>query len=394
MLRSFFFMAILVMAVAFVAQPAAAQPPVYINQTSCVSGTCFPNGFLQTINVNCGAGQTLGGALAQIADRDGPNLINVSGTCTAGTNINGFNRLTIQGPATFDFPGGQSLAFFASRTINLTRLTLIHGNGLNLQDSSLTLTNVAVQNSLGNGISINSGSSLLIDGDVVASSITNSAGDGIAVRSGSTVDLSGTVTISGSGSGAIFMRGGATRMSSGDSGLIDIANNARGGISGDDFSILNVFNSSALGTVSIHDNGGPGIAMFGGGLDISGNVLINGNLTAGAPADWPFPVGDVLIMGGGGSFGDGVQITGGSSLPTVAVLSGEFFLGGATVSGAGGVSLQGGSKLLAIGTNSISALTCDATSWTSGPLGTVGSNNCGDGAPLGMIGATGATGAT
>src|SRR5262245_58716727 len=253
MLRSFFFIAILVMAVAFVAQPAAAQPPVYINQTSCVSGTCFPNGFLQTINVNCGAGQTLGGALAQIADRDGPNLINVSGTCTAGTNINGFNRLTIQGPATFDFPGGQSLAFFGSRTINLNRLTLIHGNGLNLQDSSLTLTDVAVQNAVGTGISVAGGSSLLLNGDASAISITNSAGDGIAVRSASTLDLSGTVTISGSGSGGIFMRGGTTRMSPGDTGLIDIANNAGGGISGDDSSILNIFGSPAPGTVSIHN---------------------------------------------------------------------------------------------------------------------------------------------
>ena len=390
-LHSLLCMAILVMAITVIAQPAAAQPPVYINQTSCVSGTCFPGGFLQTINVNCGAGQTLGGALAQIADRDGPNLINVSGTCTAGTNINGFNRLTIQGPATFDFPGNQSLSFYGSRTINLSRLTLTHGNGLTLQDSSLTLTGVAVQSSLGNGISVAGGSNLLLNGDVSANFITDSAGDGIAVRSGSMLDVSGSLTLSGSGSGGIFMRSGTTRLSPGDSGLIDITNNAGGGISGDDFSILNV-NSSAPGTVSIHGNGGPGIALFGGGLDADGNILINGNLTI-PPGDFPFSIGEVMLIGGGGALGGGAQITPGGSFPAIAVSGkGGLFLGGATVSGTGGITLEDGSALRSFGSNTISALTCDATSWTSGALGTVGSNNCGDGAPLGMIGATGPTG--
>ena len=390
MLRSVFFIAILVMAVVFVAQPAAAQPPVYINQTSCVSGTCFTGGFLQTINVNCSIGQTLGGALAQIADRDGPNLINVSGTCTQGTNINGFNRLTIQGPATFDFLPGQSLAFYQSRTVNLNNLTLKHGNGLSLQDSGLTLANVAVQNSLGTGISVTAGSNLLLNGDVFANSITDSVFTGIAVRSGSTLDVSGSVTISGSGSDGIFMRHGVTRLGPGTS-LIDIANNAGGGISGDDASILNVVASD--GQVSIHGNGGPALAMFGGSMDIDGNLLISGNLT-NPPTDFPFPIGDVMILGGGGGLGGGVQITAGSSFPALAI-SGNAgaFLGGVTVSGALGITLQDGSEVRSVAPNTISALTCDATSWTAGPLGTVGSNNCGDGAPLGMIGPTGATGA-
>jgi hypothetical protein len=383
------FVTVFAAAVGFVAQPAAAQPPVYINQTSCVSGTCFPNGFLQTINVNCSAGQTLGGALAQIADRNGPNLINVSGTCTAGTNINGFNRLTIQGPATFDFPGGQFLGIFNSRTINILRLTFVHGNGLALQDAGVTLTGVAVQNSLGTGISVAGGSDLLLDGDVSANSITDSAGDGIAVRSGSNLEVSGSLTLSGSGSGGLFMRRGTTRLSTGDSGLIDITNNAGGGISGDDFSILNV---NASGTISIHDNGGPALALFGGGLDAEGNILISGNLT-NPPTGFPFPIADVMLLGGGGALGGGAQVTGGSSFPAIAVSGkGGIFLGEATVSGDLGISLQDGSVLRSFGSNTISAITCDATSWTSGPLGTVGSTSCGDGAPTGAIGPTGATG--
>ena len=79
----------------------------YINQTSCVSGPCLTNGALQTITVDCSATTTLTNALAQIADRNGPNVINVSGTCPERfTNINGFNRLTIQGnpSATFTLP--------------------------------------------------------------------------------------------------------------------------------------------------------------------------------------------------------------------------------------------------------------------------------------------------
>ncbi len=102
------------------------------------------------------------------------------------------------------------------------------------------------------------------------------------------------------------MRGSSTKMSPGSGGLIDITNNAGGGISGDDFSVLNV--NASDGQVSIHGNGGPGLASFGGGLDIDGNVLIHGNLTI-PPGDFPFPIGEVMIIGGGGALGGGVEVT-------------------------------------------------------------------------------------
>jgi hypothetical protein len=83
-------------------RPAAAQTTT-INQTSCINGTgsCLTGGFLQSLAVDCslaGAAGRISTALASIADRNGPNLITVSNTCSAEVvNIVGFNRLTVQG---------------------------------------------------------------------------------------------------------------------------------------------------------------------------------------------------------------------------------------------------------------------------------------------------------
>src|SRR4051812_48544798 len=82
--------------------PAAAQ--TVLNQTTCVSGPCIAGGALLTQNVDCAIGQKVSTALATITDRNGPNIINVSGTCNEGVNIVGHNRLTIAGSATFTQP--------------------------------------------------------------------------------------------------------------------------------------------------------------------------------------------------------------------------------------------------------------------------------------------------
>jgi len=127
--------AVFAVAIFVAARPAAAQSPQYINQTSCISsGFCFTNGNLQTLTVTCGGSggfPDLASALSTIADRNGPNTINISGVCTAGVNLVGFNRLVIQG-GTFNLPPGQFLGINASRSITLNHLILNGGTGLSL----------------------------------------------------------------------------------------------------------------------------------------------------------------------------------------------------------------------------------------------------------------------
>ena len=106
---------------------------------------------LQTINVDCAAGGTVQGALAAITDRDGPNQINVSGICNGGFNVNGFNRLTIQGGATISLTGNQNIFLSDSHSINLTNLLVNGGAGVTLAASRATFTNVTVRNNNTNG---------------------------------------------------------------------------------------------------------------------------------------------------------------------------------------------------------------------------------------------------
>src|SRR5262245_25472476 len=101
-LRTLLFVTVFVVAVAFIAQPAAAQNT--INQTACGGvtgvGTCLTSGFLQDLTVSCGAGfpaNQVSTVLAQITDRNGPNRITLSGSGCGGVGIVGFNRLTIVG---------------------------------------------------------------------------------------------------------------------------------------------------------------------------------------------------------------------------------------------------------------------------------------------------------
>jgi hypothetical protein len=102
-----------------VVTPQRAEAQTTINQTSCINGpgSCLTGGFLQSLTVDCNAGGKISTALASIADRNGPNLIAVSGTCSAeGVSVTGFNRLTIQGPATIT----RGTNIVQSRSITIT----------------------------------------------------------------------------------------------------------------------------------------------------------------------------------------------------------------------------------------------------------------------------------
>src|SRR3954464_14551266 len=81
--------------------PASAQNTT-LNQTTCFGpggpANCQAAGNLQTVVVDCNAGGRIDTALASIQDREGPNRIQVSGTCGGGLiQVTGFDRLTIAG---------------------------------------------------------------------------------------------------------------------------------------------------------------------------------------------------------------------------------------------------------------------------------------------------------
>src|SRR5258708_40312530 len=66
---------------------AAAQTTT-INQTSCINGTgtCTTGGLLETVALDCslaGSAGKISTALSSLHDRSGPNLITVTGTCSA-----------------------------------------------------------------------------------------------------------------------------------------------------------------------------------------------------------------------------------------------------------------------------------------------------------------------
>lgn len=157
--------------------PARAQSitTTVVNQTSCIQGSpgvnCINGGSLQTLTVDCtGSAQTvspfgkLSTALAAITDRNGPNTINISGTCNAeSVAIIGFNRLTIAGPATLSRPSGAVLSVVNSRNVVLNGLTISGGAGLAISASGVGLRGITVQGAGGIGVSVDGGSNVNVN---------------------------------------------------------------------------------------------------------------------------------------------------------------------------------------------------------------------------------------
>src|SRR4051812_30764213 len=252
-LRVFLVCAAAVFAVILLApRPAAAQ--VTVNQTTC-SGPCLTNGALQTLTIVCST-TAINNALAQLTDRNGPNVINVSGSCPVQvTNINGFNRLTIQGNP------GASLGNFNisnSRNILLKALTISGGapTAVSLIDAGVTLDGVTVQ-SVPTGIEAESGSSLGFTG---APSVINGNGEGIVVSGGSTAEIR-NVTISNSNRWGVqvqnFSYVSLSNNINGAAAPVNIFGNARGGVAIQQSNFgVNTDGGAAL--IDIHNNGGSG----------------------------------------------------------------------------------------------------------------------------------------
>jgi len=176
--------ALLVLAPRF-AVTATAQTT--INQTSCVDGVspcrADPTSFLQTVAVNCnvsGAAGRINTALQSIADRNGPNLIQVSGACNIGFSVAGFNRLTIDGGNATTITRGVNIV--NSRNISLKSLTFDFGGlpqNLALSGSQVTFDGVTVKHSGNDSAVALRQSGLGFQG--AASLITNNNCNGISV---------------------------------------------------------------------------------------------------------------------------------------------------------------------------------------------------------------------
>lgn len=375
----------------FAPRPAAAQ--VTVNQTTC-SGPCLTAGVLQTVTIVCST-TTINNALAQLTDRNGPNVINVSGSCPAQfTNINGFNRLTIQGNP------GASLGNFNitnSRFITLKSLTVSGGApiAVSLIDAGVTLDGVTIQN-VPTGIGAASGSSLDFTG---APSVLNGNGDGIEVTGGSTANIRNATISNGNGWGLQVQNYSYVRLSNNINGAaapVNIFGNARGGVSVQE-SNFGIDTEGGPALIDIHHNGGTGDDAGGvtgefSSVSLAGNLHVHDNITT--PGNPFFPgTPQVVVFQSFLDLGQGVVIQGGVAGILRSTL-GLFDDGGALPTITGTVALAQFSSALIVVGNALDALTCDATSWKTefGGPSTYGSNTCAADVPAGLTGPQGIPG--
>lgn len=388
-----------------VARPGAAQT---VSQTTCGGtngiSTCLTNGFLQDLTVDCTQAAPAGlvsTALAKITDRDGPNRITLSGTCTAGFNITGFNRLTLQGPATLT----RGINIINSRNIQLRSLVFDFAgtsNFVGLGGSQVNFDGITVKNSQNMGVSVG-GSGLGFSGS--PSLITANACVGIDVGSGSQLNLS-NATISNNGAGqncgsqkdgVQVHNGGSISLSTQTvvnnavvDALLDISGNGGAGINLNGSGVLTTFAETGTIPIHIHDNVDVGVALFGtASADFEGQLLFEGNDQTPQP---PFPSSQIIAAGDAFlSIGEGAVVHGGLAAAFNAfVIVGN---GGPTTI-TGGVLLNQGAVGALAGANSIDTLTCDASSWANNldNASVIGTNTCPTSGPVGPAGPAGPQG--
>jgi hypothetical protein len=389
---------------AFNAAPAAAQNTIN-PQTTCFGpngpASCgIPNnGNLQDLAVDCTAGGRIDTALATIQDRDGPNRIRVSGTCTAGVQVNGFDRLVIVGSPTATFTGNWFVN--NSRSITFQSVTFDFGNTTNnllLNGAGVTFSGVIVQNSantaavslaqnIGGGVSV-AGSTLNFPANGALSQIKNNQCIGVEVGAGSIANLA-NVTISNNGfglgppgAGCRSQRYGIKGSNGGSItirnviGPVDISANNSSGIYLEGTTLTTTAEDNPANLVRIHDNVGLGLANFGGRAFINGHVIFDGNNASGQDGFGP---AQIFVAHGMLAIGEGVQLIGGTGPGLSALFNSVAFIGdGGPMTISGGASFGFGSVGLLVETNTIDSLTCDNTSWTptDGQSSIGPDNNC------------------
>jgi len=332
-----------------------------------------------------GAAGKISTALANITDRNGPNRITVSGTCSAeNVNLFGFNRLTIQVGGVGASISNRAFNIINSRNITLRSLTFTGTPNaaalLNLNGSNVLLDGVSVQNGqFAIGINVDTQSTLGFIG--APSLISGNAFAGIKVGAGSTVNVA-NATISNNGlagfgfiDGILAVDGGTVVLSNQLNGVdvsVDVSGNKGRGIwlKGGTLTAAASNNPNAL--IHIHDNVGPGLDTGGGRTEIFGHVKFDGNNPSGSPA---LGLGQHQIgVGGFLEIGGGVEVIGGiAALFNSTLIIGD--TGPMTITG--GVTLVYGSVGFVVTGNSIDTLTCDGSSWafTDGQS-TIQTNTC------------------
>jgi hypothetical protein len=389
--------------------PASAQT---VNQTTCggtngISSCLNVNGFLQDLTVDCSLAAPAGlvaTALAQIADREGPNRITLSNTCNAGFNVIGFDRLTIQGTATIT----RGVNIVNSRNILLKSLTFdftgTSGLNLSLNGAQVGLDGVTLKNSSNNaGIFVNSASSLGFSG--ASSTVTGNSCIGIDVSAGSFLNLA-NATISNNGfaqgcgsqrHGVKLHNGGSANLSTqivvngtAVDALLDVSGNSGAGIDLEGSGTLTTNAEAGAIAIHIHNNGQAGILLFGAAsADLEGNLLLDGNAPNGSDG---FPSSQIIAASNASlSIGDGTVVHGGlAGVFNAFVIIGD----GGPMTITGGASFSQGAVGGLSGANTIDTLQCDTTSWVDNfdNHSIIGTNNCPSSGPTGVQGPKGDVG--
>lgn len=174
-------------------------------------------------------------------------------------------------------------------------------------------------------------------------------------------------------------------------GGVDIAGNASGGVMIEPGSGL--IANGVTNTINIHGNRAAGIQADAAVVQLSGTVTVQDNLGAG--------LGLNLAAAG---LGPGVQIVNNTGGGVIGQLQSKVVLGdeqspssGVTVTGntfngsPAGVDLAQGSLAMSLSANTISSMTCDATSWKVGSFAPSG-NSCPSDQPSGGVGPQGPAG--
>lgn len=212
------------------------------------------------VTVGCAGG--IGGQFSSIndalnsLDQFGPHTIMVSGTCTENLFIHDRNGITIFAAvgqtatvANAANPPNLVIQFFRARRMLLIGLTVQGGSGgvLVNEDSDAIIQNCKMQANSGDGFGVQEGASAGIENSI----FQNNGGNGVTAGANATLTL-------------------ATSPQQ----RIQIRNNHSAGINVDG-SFLQI----NFGTVTIENNGGPGMVATGGRLLIFGdNPTTSGNL--------------------------------------------------------------------------------------------------------------------
>ncbi len=373
--------------------PGSASGQNPLPQTTCVpTGSVSPancldaSGFKQSISVICPA--SINNALAMITDRNGPNRITISGSCTQPVNIVGQNRLLIEGPATIT----RGWNIIDSTGITLRSLTIDAGTGsqgLLLIGSQVVLDGTTITGGCCDGGAVTLRLSALNGSANALSTISGNFGSGVDVGGGSVFNAV-NMTISNNGRQGIYVHdGGAVILTSRQflGGVpvnppIVISGNGEEGIELESGTLTTAAEEGGL--IHIHGNGASALDIGGGFAELEGNILIENN------DEGDFGDAEVGVAGGSLTFGQGVVING----PIVA-LHGTVFLGsGGPMSHTGGVQLLQGSLGVVNDGSTVDQVDCDGTSWvaTVFGVGTITTNNCPLDGPTGTQGAQGIQG--